>query len=1057
MKNAYTKSFHIPDVRWWPLLLLIGFSVQGAYAQQEDTTAVQQDTTQAEGAQADDAQDEGAQAEGAEETPAPVEEPVQQVEPEPELPPAQQASDDPNVIVEWAKRRNRSIAFNAYPSDDSTGDVAGIYLSLPVERNPAAPQAFLNKIGLIGNAIRPFKINVLGYPAQGTDGKLWLGTWQAFVETVTADSVFTASIGDNTVRFQRISDDLREVYAGRADYPSRTEPLLPHLRRGVLAIYGDSAEIFPRGLTEKWVTRNVLFGGVAIGSTGTRTVRFANLGRAPVTAHLRNGAAAWGDSVLARIAGPDSVVLSPYEARDIEFTLTPTVNQVSQVGAPINPFTVKYITDAADVADADDVALQFMGTVVKATTPNPLQPLADLIDDFLDGGVYGVILLLLIGGLLLVSAGMAGRETVRWAWNRQAARFDPKTCLKNTQKLRTTLRRRANKVKDSTADAFSNDDLKTFIKDLKPGTRHRDGTVLKPYIADLEYYRKELKTPQSDTYGMLDEKLGLVEKWLQDHPEPAPAPDPLIRFWTKLRAAMGPEPFDKAVYLERAKELKRDLIQADQAGSDVDLNDLTRRALKLLEPVEEELLRTGDVYHFNESAQRKTGAVKLSKELQYRMDSLAEDGLTNQADRIKLNAALARVIRWLEKAPPPGKQTPIEQQIDTARLVEKQKELDKKLEQLLQTLSEAVPGKISPEDIQNRNVTKAGEQVKEAIRTEKKAKEAAKRALQNERLSLKETFPKQTRSFDLETAMTDEVRRIHWKIKQELIDLDLGKQNAEAAQHRTKEAKDHVHQYWRPLTNLLSMNEAQIEDERENQQIVEELVENAPIIYSPDHLRDFRTMLDFVEPFFADLYRDTQAHNLSQFRDILKSVWQGERGNAGLNGADQRLSNTRLLKTLQQSGKFDASELDNVRKLKNVSPEAFYKAFIEPRFMPALDQIVRLYLLQQVPPEKLDMREILKLEEIDAEEIVSAYKLAVRVLKKHYGLTLRTVNLFEDTFNSDLHKKAYSDNEALTAVLPASTRAITALPTGVIYEIFKVGLVSEELGIDTKPQVIYKE
>ena len=216
--------------------------------------------------------------------------------------------------------------------------------------------------------------------------------------------------------------------------------------------------------------------------------------------------------------------------------------------------------------------------------------------------------------------------------------------------------------------------------------------------------------------------------------------------------------------------------------------------------------------------------------------------------------------------------------------------------------------------------------------------------------------------------------------------------------------------------------------------------------YLPLHLRDFRVKLRLLEPLFATLYQD--AHPASRFRKILHDIWKGERGNAGLLRARQRLDDENLLRELK---------LQNMKQLEALTPQAFYEEFIPLRFMPALNQIVRLSLLQKISPELLNVRALLTRDGINTFRMDSVFNMMVKTLEKHYGLTLRTVDLFKETFDPECHNKTHSDNEAVTVILPTAMGAITKLSPGVIYEIFGVGLHSELVGVDTKPTVIYKE
>ncbi len=259
--------------------------------------------------------------------------------------------------------------------------------------------------------------------------------------------------------------------------------------------------------------------------------------------------------------------------------------------------------------------------------------------------------------------------------------------------------------------------------------------------------------------------------------------------------------------------------------------------------------------------------------------------------------------------------------------------------------------------------------------------------------------------------------------------------------------------HWQRLSGVLGQQPSAIEQGEADLGPIDTLASHAPCAFIPEHMSQFRNMLVHLLALFRGFAgRAPSPQSGNRFSKLLHYIHSGEMGNAGLADASSRLRTGTLFESLKAA----TGGMTSLGDLMSISEKAFFEDFIRPVFLPVLNQIARLYLLLRVPQEHLDVRGLIRESGIDPEEIVCAYVLATRTLRQHYDLHIRTVRLFEDAFDEEAHIPQPSASQAMTSLIPAAQSAVTALPRGVIYELYGVGLQSNKLGVDTLPEVIYK-
>lgn len=213
----------------------------------------------------------------------------------------------------------------------------------------------------------------------------------------------------------------------------------------------------------------------------------------------------------------------------------------------------------------------------------------------------------------------------------------------------------------------------------------------------------------------------------------------------------------------------------------------------------------------------------------------------------------------------------------------------------------------------------------------------------------------------------------------------------------------------------------------------------------PPYIEAFAEMLYELEDIFTALYQQTPVCSL--FHKLFHDLWRGERNNAGVARARERLAEPQLLKTLGLEQKAD---------LVHYTPKQFFQRFVQRRFMVEVNRIARLYLLYKIPSQMLNVRQTFERDGIDGSVIADAYRLLDETLSRHFDVHLRTVNLFQDDYNAAHHNKAPAHTNAIKILFPQALEKIAKLQEGKIYEIFSVGYEAPRFSLDVKPLVLYK-
>ncbi len=218
------------------------------------------------------------------------------------------------------------------------------------------------------------------------------------------------------------------------------------------------------------------------------------------------------------------------------------------------------------------------------------------------------------------------------------------------------------------------------------------------------------------------------------------------------------------------------------------------------------------------------------------------------------------------------------------------------------------------------------------------------------------------------------------------------------------------------------------------------------------YIHNFENLLQIMNDEMKTIYNSIR--HQSPFRKAFYSILVGENENAGLQAAIQSMSQSpleereRLLKILK---------LNETSELYNISKREFFDRFLRFSFLGTedsagiLDDFMRLYLYRKVD----FIKEEFVNDGIDVKKLDEIYKTISSYLWVDFGINLDAscINLFEDKFDNEKHE--VKNIPVLRRLKPEWVSSkITDLEPGQIYDIYKIGISSKELGIVTKPKVV---
>jgi hypothetical protein len=328
-------------------------------------------------------------------------------------------------------------------------------------------------------------------------------------------------------------------------------------------------------------------------------------------------------------------------------------------------------------------------------------------------------------------------------------------------------------------------------------------------------------------------------------------------------------------------------------------------------------------------------------------------------------------------------------------------------------------------------------------------------------LSELEALAKESLS-DLEQSKK-EIAEIQEVLQQEKLDKDKLKQDQET---QLKEIQDEFKNKQQELIEAKSLaEEKQAELDKTSHHIAElqkslelEVVEKEKLaeelnvitksINKLDYMRSFQELLLNMERSMKTLEQEMSPS--FPLKIIVRDILYGSAGNAGVVNS---------VKLLGKPGSFgELMQLFGLKRefeLTEITPEIFYKKYIETRFIPVLNDFMRLYLYQFIDFDGLKMLDDYKEYNINV-GILNIIHASFKDTLSRIDIKISdNIRLFRHALNDEIHDPK-STPSYLMKFDKYNNKRREKLQDGIVYDIYTIGIRSETLNINKKTQVIYK-
>jgi len=206
----------------------------------------------------------------------------------------------------------------------------------------------------------------------------------------------------------------------------------------------------------------------------------------------------------------------------------------------------------------------------------------------------------------------------------------------------------------------------------------------------------------------------------------------------------------------------------------------------------------------------------------------------------------------------------------------------------------------------------------------------------------------------------------------------------------------------------------------------------------PEDVSDFQIFLAQLRKPLTSIFENMES--FSPFAVYFKRILYGNNNNAGIKNAIDVIGlhedRTRLSKCFGLAPDTD---------LKNVSCETFFNGYIKPIFFPILNEIVKLYSYMQIEfTSALMVKNDFIDAKIDVDIFEKIYQSMTSYLQQNYKIEITTVNLFKETFNSDLHQMTEYNRPEFTTLNNEYKEQQNKLSPNIIFDLVSPGIKSEK-------------
>lgn len=966
-----------------------------------------------------------------------------------------------SVTVEWLFQPSPdgALILNAYSPSDT---LVAVSIDLPVtqQNTPQGPkvEAFLDLTGFEGEGVVAFKKQILNDRDATVTQQIYAGVWSKLATLLSSGAAGDRVTTETTkVVFKEVSDELQTIYTHGRLRLTGGDARFPHLYEPVLIVDDTPAAFFAREVSVllEWKP-------VTNRNSHKKGVRLRNLGEVDaelIAKPIRQGQTVWGQG----FQGPDTLMVAKGREYVASFTFAPVLREVAEDAEPVD-ITVRY----EDATTKKAFRVRLSGSVlpqkdlwsqVRRGAGDVWREVASVVRD------KEMSFLLVMGLLALIAFGL-----LLWSWSRQDHLEQKARAAGSIQEASAeTERQRGFKtwlLGLFSKHSFDSEAMREAIKNAQAGTkamldassgaspsdnkqriRQIHITLKKARKALLEdhvnkVFSNSLKKdsgllqPAKEWLDKVDRALTEVEGWNKNSWDKAFAKGKLLPLFATLEkkwldgreeALQQKAQAKPQTLTEHAEGLQHRIrvVLAEDAG-DQQVQILKEAEQFLIQLANQLQMRSGDRNEKAREERRKRQELKQELETEQKKYGELQQEHEKQGQQLRM----------------------VEQELkDTKEEVDRQERMRKQAEErvlsLKRSVNEHLIDKLSAKELESQGVTQIATRLTETHQAKERKLNAKEGQLHSVLGTLHGAFPKHVKTYGQERELDEQalqgIRLGIDALKKENDDLAKAKKEAE-------DKKKNVFAHFKPLAYYVGDDVRKIALGEVSSEGINNFVDQVWVYALPEYIREFRKLITKLDRTFGELYEQVPSQSL--FHKLFGDIWKGEKGNAGIERACKLLSKEKIAQTFGVTSILD---------LRDISRKQFYARFIQRRLMVEVNRIVRLGLIQQIPSEALSVSKVFVRDSIEGWVIAHAFYELRYVLRKHFHLELRTVELFKTRFDATKHKKAPADTNAIKVLFPEALKKVSELPPGVVYEIFSVGLYSEELGIDTQPYVLYKE
>jgi hypothetical protein len=197
-------------------------------------------------------------------------------------------------------------------------------------------------------------------------------------------------------------------------------------------------------------------------------------------------------------------------------------------------------------------------------------------------------------------------------------------------------------------------------------------------------------------------------------------------------------------------------------------------------------------------------------------------------------------------------------------------------------------------------------------------------------------------------------------------------------------------------------------------------------VYTPRFVANFEQLVADLTGLYEQVGRHAASGRLAAAVNVV------------LNGANTDNGLRAVAEALRQDALPERLGLESVRDLGRLTPERFWRDFVDPLFRPVIDGMAKLGLYARSRSPEIDLGRRLAREGVDPVQLESALALVETRLRADFRIELRTVRLFEECFDAAAHDTAR--HSTLVHTLPELDSLIGRLPPRTIYDVTSVGV-----------------